>query len=106
MDNDLLQKANDIRRGEDVKPAEAFRIAKELAKQQHFDAAQRLASFLVDTDAVEARSAVELRQKLALWTSKNPDAPDDTKHDQALEILDGIRHGESGAGLDLSLIHI
>ena len=102
MDNDLLQKANDIRRGEDVKPAEAFRIAKELAKQQHFDAAQRLASFLVETDAVEAPSAVELRQKLALWTSKNPDAPDDTKHDQALEILDGIRHCEPGAGLDRS----
>ncbi len=99
MDNNLLQKANDIRRGEEVKPVEAFKIAKELAKQQYFDAAQRLAQHLLDTNNVDAQNTVELRQKLALWTSKNPDAPDDTKHDQALEILDGIKATEGGASL-------
>jgi predicted acylesterase/phospholipase RssA len=100
MDSNLLQKANDIRRGEEVKPAEGFAIAKELAKFQYFDAARRLAQHLLDTSNVDAENAVELRQKLALWTSKNPDAPDDTKHDQALEILDGIKETEGGANLD------
>jgi hypothetical protein len=97
MDSNLLQKANDIRRGEEVKPAEGFAIAKELAKFQYFDAARRLAQHLLDTSNVDAENAVELRQKLALWTSKNPDAPDDTKHDQALEILDGIKETDSGS---------
>ncbi len=36
MDNNLLQKANDIRRGEEVKPAEAIKIAKELAEAATF----------------------------------------------------------------------
>ncbi|MDH5537561.1 MAG: patatin-like phospholipase family protein, partial [Betaproteobacteria bacterium] len=102
MGSDPLQKANDIRRGEAVKPADAFKIAKELAKSQSFDAAQRLAQYLLDTHNVDAGNAVELRQKLALWTSKNPDAPDDTKHDQALEILDGIKGTEGGASLEQS----
>jgi len=102
MSDDLLQKANDIRRGEAIEPAEGFRIAKELAKSQSFDAAQRLAQYLLETHSVAAAEAVELRQKLALWTSKNPDAPDDTKHDQALDILDGIRETPGGAGLEQS----
>jgi len=100
MKNDLLQQANNIRRGEAIKPAEAFKLARELAKQQYFDAAQRLAAYLLDTNHVDAGDAVELRQKLALWTSKNPDAPDDTKHDQALEILDGIKQTEGGQSLE------
>jgi len=100
MSNDLLQQANDIRRGEAIKPAEAFKLAKELAKRQYFDAAQRLAAYLLDTNHVDAVDTVELRQKLALWTSKNPDAPDDTKHDQALEILDGIKQTEGGQSLE------
>jgi hypothetical protein len=99
MARDYLQEANDIRRGTKVKPAEGFRIAKELAKRQHFDAAQRLAQHLLHTNNVEPKDAVELRQKLALWTSKNPDAPDDTKHDRALEILDSIGEVDGGAKL-------
>lgn len=102
MDSNLLRKANDIRRGEGVEPAEGFRIAKELGKQQYFDAARRLAQHLLDTDTVDAGSVVEVRQKLALWVSKNSDAPDDTKHDQALEILDGIKTTDGGASLDNS----
>lgn len=102
MGDNLLQKANDIRRGENVEPAEGFKTAKELAKRQQFDAARRLAQYLLDTNNVEAESAVELRQKLALWISKNPDAPDDTKHDQALKILDGIKETEGGASLGSS----
>jgi len=66
MSDDLLQKANDIRRGEAIEPAEGFRIAKELAKSQSFDAAQRLAQYLLETHSVAAAEAVELRQKLAL----------------------------------------
>ena len=100
MNNEPLQQANDIRGGEEIKPAEAFKLAKELAKNQCFDAAQRLAAFLLDTDHVDAGDAVELRQKLALWTSKNPDAPDDTKHDQALAILDNIKQVENGQSLE------
>jgi hypothetical protein len=100
MDSNLLQKANDIRRGEKVEPAEGFAIAKELAKSQSFDAASRLGQHLLDTDNVDAENAVEVQQKLALWISKNPDAPDDTKHDKALEILDGIRKTEAGASLE------
>jgi predicted acylesterase/phospholipase RssA len=102
MNNDLLQQANDIRRGEEIKPAEAFKLAKELAREQCFDAAQRLAAYLLDTDHVDAADAVELRQKLALWTSKNPDAPDDTKHDQALAILDDIKQTGGGQSLENS----
>ena len=100
MANDYLQESNDIRRGKHVKPSQGFRIAKALAKQQHFDAAQRLAQYLVDTDNVAPEDALELRQKLALWTSKNPDAPDDVKHDQALKILDSIREIDGGASLN------
>jgi predicted acylesterase/phospholipase RssA len=98
--NNYLQEANDIRRGKHVKPSEGFRIAKALAKQQNFDAAQRLSQHLVNTDNVAPEDALELRQKLALWASKNPDAPDDVKHDQALEILDSIREIDGGTGLN------
>lgn len=99
MDTNLLTKANDIRRGVSVDPAEGFAIAKKLAERQHFDAACRLARHLLDTDNVSSDNAVGLRQKLALWTSKNPDAPDDTKHDEALDILDSIKLTEGGASL-------
>ena len=100
MENELVQKANDIRRGEKENPEEAFRIARELAKLQYFDAARRLAEHLVKTNNVADDNHVELRQKLALWTSKNLDAPDDTKHDRALEILDSIKETENGDNLD------
>jgi len=95
-----LQQANDIRRGEAIKPGEAFKLAKKLANGQCFDAAQRLTAYLLDTDQVDAGDAVELRQKLALWISKNPDAPDDTKHDLALAILDNIKRTEGGQSLE------
>ena len=100
MNNNLLQKSYDIRRGEKVKPAEGFKLAKDLEKLQLFDAAQRLARYLIDTKNFDDENALELYQKLALWTSKNPDAPDDTKHDQALEILDRIKEIKGGVGLD------
>lgn len=45
-----MQKANDIRRGEAIKPAEAFKIAKELAQ------------YFLDTNNVDAEKALELRQ--------------------------------------------
>ncbi|MDJ0868396.1 MAG: patatin-like phospholipase family protein [Myxococcota bacterium] len=86
-----LERANDVRRGADLDPNEAFRIAKRLARAQRLEAARRLAQHIRDDRRLEPYTAVELRQKLALWTSQNPDAPDDLKHDDALAILDSIQ---------------
>lgn len=99
MDNELLRRANDIRRGAQENPGKAFQIARELAKHQYFDPARRLAEYLIETGNVDPSDQTELRQKLALWTSKNPDAPDDSKHDRALEILDSIKETEDGDSL-------
>ena len=100
MTKEIMQKANDIRRGEGVTAADGFAIAKELAEVRNFDAAWRLARHLIDTNNVDAANAVELRQKLALWVSKSPDTPDDTKHDEALGILDTIEEIDGGASLE------
>jgi len=94
----LLEKSKAIRRGEYEKPNEAFRVAKELAALQRFEQARLLAKYLVEAD-FEPDKPILLRQRWALWTSKNPDAPDDSKHDDALEILDGIEKAQGGASL-------
>ena len=99
MTDELLQRSYDIRRGEKVGAAEGFKIAKSLADSQRFDPAWRLARHLIDTDNVEPEDAVTIRQKLALWISKNPDAPDDFKHDDALDVLDRIGRTEGGGHL-------
>ena len=96
-----IEQANDIRRGKDLDPNEAFQIAKRLARKQRLEAARRLADHIRNDRRLDALIAVELRQKLALWTSQNPDAPDDSKHDDALKILDSIRD-VGGQGLDLT----
>lgn len=98
-DDDLLDEGRLIRRGKKEDPNEAFRIAKKIASLQSFEEARLLAIHLVET-GMEPDNPIELRQKLALWTSKNPDAPDDSKHDDALEILDRIKLVERGAPLE------
>lgn len=85
---ELLDISNDIRRGEKFEPGEAFAIAKRLAGARYYEHARRLAQRIANSDQLPAVTAIELRQKWALWTSQNPDAPDDSKHDDALEILE------------------
>lgn len=96
----LLQRSNDIRRGAHEEPATAFGIAKRLADEQYLEHARRLAQHIADGESFEGIDAVELYQQWALWTSKNPDAPDDSKHGDALAILDDIKHLENGQSLD------
>lgn len=85
---DLLKRSNDIRRGAKFESGDAFKIAKRLANARYLDHACRLAQRIATLDQLPANKAIELRQKWALWTSQNPDAPDDSKHDDALEILE------------------
>lgn len=95
----LIERANAIRRGTKVDPDEGFALAKQLAKARHLDTARRLAQHLADGEALAGPAALELLQKLALWTSQNPDAADDSKHDEALAILDRIARIAGGATL-------
>lgn len=88
---ELIDRAHEIRRGAKVGSAEAFKIAKKLADLQCMDAARLLAEHIHADTTLPDADRVEVRQKWALWTSKNPDAPDDSKHDDALAILDGIQ---------------
>lgn len=112
----LLDRSNDILRGADADPNEVFKWAKRLAGKRYLEPARRLAQHLVWNDHSRDRSdcpaqrsagnkrldpaiANEVRQKWALWTSQNPDAPDDSKHDEALEILDSIQSLPGGKPL-------
>jgi predicted acylesterase/phospholipase RssA len=95
----LIDRANQIRKGSDEDPQIAFKIAKRLADAQYLEHARRLADHIQHDKRLQPAKAIEVRQKLALWTSKNPDLPDDSKHDHALEILDSIKHVEGGASL-------
>jgi hypothetical protein len=95
----LIERANQIRKGSDEDPQIAFKIAKRLADAQYLEHARRLADHIQHDKRLQPPKAIEVRQKLALWTSKNPDLPDDSKHDHALEILDSIKHVEGGASL-------
>ena len=95
----LLRTSNDIRRGADVGPNDALKLAKRLAGKRHLEHARWLAQHIAGDKRLDPARAIELRQKWALWTSQNPDAPDDSKHDEALEILDRIRELPGGASL-------
>lgn len=96
---ELLTHAQRIRRGEEIEPDQGFEIARQLADAQYLEQARRLAECLRSNYRFEPSVARKLRQQLALWTSKNPDAADDRKHDQALVILDDPQPGECVAGL-------
>ncbi len=95
----LLERSKEIRRGKREDPNKAFRLAKDLASLDYFEHARLLAKQVADDSGFKPERAVELRQKWALWTSKNPDAPDDSKHDDALKILDSIKGVEGGDSL-------
>jgi predicted acylesterase/phospholipase RssA len=97
--DELITRANQIRKGSDEDPQIAFKIAKRLANAQYLEYARRLADHIQHDQRLQPARAMEVRQKLALWTSKNPDLPDDSKHDDALKILDSIKHVEGGESL-------
>jgi len=84
----LLDAAQMIRRGGKEDPATTFAIAKRLATLRYIEEARLLAQHLASLRLLSGASAVALAQKWALWTSQNPDAPDDSKHDDALSILE------------------
>ena len=86
-DEELLNISNAIRRGEKFEPGEAFEIAKELANRNYLEHARQLAQRLASSDQLQGEMVIKLPQRWAMWTSKNPDAPDDSKHDEALDIL-------------------
>ena len=86
---ELLTVSNAIRRGEQADPAEAFAIARRLAEERYIEHARNLAQHICTSGrSLAPAQAVALAQKWALWTSQNPDAPDDSKHDDALAILE------------------
>ncbi len=97
---DLKRRSNEIRRGADEDPEIAFKLAKRLAAHQYMEHARRLAEHIHNDPRLSPQRSIEVRQKWALWTSKNPDGPDDSKHEEALEILDGIKTIEGGESLE------
>lgn len=96
----LQDEANTIRRGGQADPDRVFEIAKRLANAHQMDEARLLAKYLAqsltDTQDLSLAWCQSLGQKWAMWTSKNPDAPDDSKHDEALSILRGPLMGSEG----------
>ena len=85
---DLRDRANAILRGKEEKPNDIYDLAKKFANEyQEMGYACRLAYHVIDK-GLTVKKPVDLRQKWAMWTSKNPDLPDDTKHDDALRILE------------------
>jgi len=82
------EEANAIRRGGQADPHAAFELACTLANARCLDEARTLAQFLADSPELPPELRVPLGQKWALWTSQNPDAPDDSKHEEALHILE------------------
>jgi predicted acylesterase/phospholipase RssA len=98
--DEVIAHANQIRKGTDEDPELSFKIAKRLAKEQYLEYARRLAEHIHKDKRLKPAKAIKVRQQWALWTSKNPDLPDDSKHDDALEILDGIKTVEGGESLE------
>jgi len=98
-DQALLDAAHTIRRGAREDPAVTFAIARRLAARRYLDEARLLAQRLAAAKgSLPPHLTLELIQKWALWTSQNPDAPDDSKHDEALALLES----EMPAGEQLS----
>jgi predicted acylesterase/phospholipase RssA len=95
---ELLAVSNAIRRGAQADPNDAFAVAKRLADARYIEHARNLAQHVASRRGLGPAKAIELAQKWALWTSQNPDAPDDSKHDEALAILET----ELPAGAQLS----
>jgi predicted acylesterase/phospholipase RssA len=88
-DEQLLQRTRTFRSGGQADAAEVFSAARELARRNHKDEARLVAQKLAHLGSLQAEQSVLLAQQWALWTSQNPDAPDDSKHEEALGILEG-----------------
>ena len=90
---DVQDEANTIRRGGLAAPDRVLAVAERLAKDNQLDEARllakHLAQSLTDSQDLAPEWCQTLGQKWALWPSKNPDAPDDSTHDEALSILKG-----------------
>src|SRR5262245_26705686 len=86
--SELLDAAHTIRRGAKEDPARTFAIARRLAGARYIDEDGLLAQYWAGLRSLNVAKTVALVQKWALWTSQNPDAPDDSKHDDALAILE------------------
>jgi predicted acylesterase/phospholipase RssA len=104
--DDLRRQAKLILRGQRKDPNEIFGLAKELANGfQDVGYACRLAVHLAEKN-LPVRDPVDFRQKWAMWTSKNPDLPDDDKHDNALAILDEIQGAPLSKTSDIETLGI
>ena len=87
---ELRDRASRILRGEAEGADAIYHLAKNLANDfQDVAYASRLVVHIVEKD-LSVTDPVDLRQKWAMWTSKNPDLPDDVKHNNALAILEEI----------------
>ena len=85
--------------GKEFDRRDSFKLAKKLAKFNRVDNAQRLVEHIKDKKP-PPDIAEEVYQKCALWMSKNPDLPDDSKHDDALKVLDDIKDLRGGVSLE------
>ena len=87
--NTNVSEAKAILRGKSARPAEILALEKKLRAEKQFGYARRLLSRALEDPSVKSddRLELEIRQKLALCTYKDPDLPADMKLDRALEIL-------------------
>ena len=79
---DLVAQAKDVLRGYDPGPVAAFQLARRLAAQQRLEFASRIAEHIHADARLDSATRLEVFQKWALWTSKNPGEPDDIRHDE------------------------
>lgn len=87
--DELTDAANGVLSDSNGDPLKIFRLAKRLADHQRLEYACRLAE-VIDPERrtdLAPRTTIEILQSWAMWLSKNPDRPDDRKHDDALRIL-------------------
>ncbi|MBK6715149.1 MAG: patatin-like phospholipase family protein [Burkholderiales bacterium] len=84
----LLQRTRAFRSDEPDDAGEIFLAARELSSRNHKDEARLVAQKLAHLQALPAAQSVLLIQQWALWTSQNPDTPDDSKHEEGLDILE------------------
>ncbi len=89
----LVAQANGIRAAKaQADGAKTLDLAKELSRRNRIDAARALAKFICtdESQSPNAKTSLRARQLWGMWTSQNPDGPDDSKHDEGLAILEGV----------------
>lgn len=85
---ELRNQANSILRGSEENAEAIYDLAKKLANDYQDEGYACRLAFHIYEKNLKIANHIEFRQKWAMWTSKNPDSPDDDKHDRALTILD------------------